>query len=129
MDIDLLRTFVAICDTGSFTAAARHVGRTQSAVSLQVRRLEQSLGRPLFQRGAHGTELTEHGALLGIGLGIGLIAALVAVLPSLLSPTAAIPYGSLLLTLAAVLLNGALWTWLATRYAVRGDLLKALRNE
>lgn len=64
MDIDLLRTFVAICDAGSFTAAARRVGRTQSAVSLQVRRLEESLGRPLFQRGAPGAVLTEHGALL-----------------------------------------------------------------
>ena len=64
MDIDLLKTFVAICDAGSFTAAARQVGRTQSAVSLQIRRLEESLGRPLFQRGAPGTALTEHGALL-----------------------------------------------------------------
>jgi DNA-binding transcriptional LysR family regulator len=64
MDIDLLKTFVAICDAGSFTAAARQVGRTQSAVSLQVRRLEESLGRPLFQRGAPGIVLTEHGALL-----------------------------------------------------------------
>ena len=64
MDIDLLKTFVAICDTGSFTAAARHVGRTQSAVSLQMRRLEASLGRPLFQRGAPGAVLTEHGVLL-----------------------------------------------------------------
>jgi len=64
MDIDLLKTFVAICDTKSFTAAARRVGRTQSAVSLQMRRLEDSLGRPLFQRGAPGTSLTEHGVLL-----------------------------------------------------------------
>lgn len=64
MDIDLLKTFIAICDSGSFTAAARHVGRSQSAVSLQMRRLEESLGRPLFQRGAPGTVLTEHGALL-----------------------------------------------------------------
>lgn len=64
MDIDLLRTFVAICDTGSFTAAARQVGRTQSAVSLQVRRLEVSLGRPLFVRGAANVEPTEHGTVL-----------------------------------------------------------------
>jgi DNA-binding transcriptional LysR family regulator len=64
MDIDLLRTFVAICDTKSFTTAARHVGRTQSAVSLQMRRLEESLGRPLLVRGASGVTLTEHGMLL-----------------------------------------------------------------
>jgi DNA-binding transcriptional LysR family regulator len=64
MDIDLIRTFVAICDTHSFTAAARHVGRTQSAVSLQIRRLEESLGRPLFERGAARVALTEHGRLL-----------------------------------------------------------------
>jgi DNA-binding transcriptional LysR family regulator len=63
MDTDLLRTFVAICDTKSFTSAARHVGRTQSAVSLQMRRLEQYLGRPLLVRGASGVTLTEHGVL------------------------------------------------------------------
>jgi DNA-binding transcriptional LysR family regulator len=64
LDFDLLRTFVAICDLKTFTAAARQVGRTQSAVSLQVRRLEDQLGRPLFLRGAPGVALTEHGALL-----------------------------------------------------------------
>jgi DNA-binding transcriptional LysR family regulator len=64
MDIDLLKTFVAICDTKSFTAAARQVGRSQSAVSLQMRRLEDSLGRPLFLRGTPGATLTEHGVLL-----------------------------------------------------------------
>ncbi len=64
MDIDLLRTFVAICEARSFTAAARHVGRTQSAVSLQMRRLEESLGRPLFFRGSSAVTLTEHGELL-----------------------------------------------------------------
>ena len=64
MDIDLLRTFVAIADTGTFTGAARHVGRTQSAVSLQMRRLEDFLGRPLLIRGASGVTLTEHGVLL-----------------------------------------------------------------
>jgi DNA-binding transcriptional LysR family regulator len=64
MDLDLLRTFIAICDTKSFTAAARQVGRTQSAVSLQIKKLEDSLGRPLFQRGAPGAVLTEHGAML-----------------------------------------------------------------
>jgi ABC-type antimicrobial peptide transport system permease subunit len=73
--------------------------------------------------------LIENGALLLIGLGIGVIAAAVAVLPAVLSPSAQLPYGSLALTLAAVLVNGALWTLAATQLAVRGDLLKALRNE
>jgi putative ABC transport system permease protein len=73
--------------------------------------------------------LTEHAALLGLGLTLGIAAAAVAVLPALLSPGERLPYGSLALTLGAVLANGALWTWLATRYALRGELLAALRNE
>ena len=73
--------------------------------------------------------LSEHGALLGLGLGIGIAAAAVAVLPALLSPGTQLPYASLALTLGAVLLNGLLWTWLATRFALRGNLLAALRNE
>lgn len=63
MDIDLLKSFIAICETGSFTQAARQVGRTQSAVSLQVRRLEDLLGRPLLLRTSSSVELTEHGEL------------------------------------------------------------------
>jgi hypothetical protein len=73
--------------------------------------------------------LSEHGALLGLGLAVGIGAAAVAVLPALLSPGTHLPYGSLAMTLAAVLLNGLLWTWLATGYALRGNLLAALRNE
>ncbi|MGO8929895.1 MAG: FtsX-like permease family protein [Limisphaerales bacterium] len=73
--------------------------------------------------------LSEHGALLGMGLGIGIVAASVAVLPAILSPGTQLPYVSLGVTLAAVLLNGALWTQLASWYALRGNLLEALRNE
>jgi ABC-type antimicrobial peptide transport system permease subunit len=73
--------------------------------------------------------LIENGALLAAGLTLGIVAAAVAVLPALLSPNTQLPFGSLALTLGAVLVNGALWTWVATRLAVRGDLLKALRNE
>jgi ABC-type antimicrobial peptide transport system permease subunit len=73
--------------------------------------------------------LIEHGALLAAGLGIGVVAAAVAVLPSVLSPSTQLPYQSLALTLAAVLANGALWTWVAARVALRGNLLAALRNE
>ena len=73
--------------------------------------------------------LIEHGALLALGLGLGVAAAAVAVLPAIISPGTPLPYGSLTLTLAAVLLNGLFWTWLATRYALRGNLLAALRSE
>jgi ABC-type antimicrobial peptide transport system permease subunit len=73
--------------------------------------------------------LLENGALLATGLMLGVAAAGVAVLPALLSPNSKLPYASLAVTLGAVLVNGALWTWAATRLAVRGDLLRALRNE
>ncbi|HWY76282.1 MAG TPA: FtsX-like permease family protein, partial [Verrucomicrobiae bacterium] len=72
--------------------------------------------------------LSEHGALLGMGLAVGLVAAAIGVLPALLSPGSQIPYSSLTLTLGAVLANSLLWTWLATRFALRGKLLDALRN-
>lgn len=64
LDPDLLRSFVLIADGGSFTRAAQAVGRTQSAVSMQIRRLEDLLGHPLLLRGARGVEPTPHGAWL-----------------------------------------------------------------
>jgi len=73
--------------------------------------------------------LSEHAALLGLGLAAGVLAAAVGVMPALLSPGAQIPYVSLGLTLAAVLVNGLVWAWLATRFALRGKLLDGLRNE
>jgi putative ABC transport system permease protein len=73
--------------------------------------------------------LSEHWLLLLLGLACGVVAGLVAVLPALRSPGADVPYGSLTLTLSAILLNGALWTWLAAKLALRGPLLAALRNE
>jgi len=73
--------------------------------------------------------VSEHGALLVAGLTVGVIAAVVAVLPALLSPGAHVPYASLGVTLAAVFLSGALWTWLAARWALRGKLIEALRSE
>ncbi|HMP83597.1 MAG TPA: ABC transporter permease [Verrucomicrobiota bacterium] len=73
--------------------------------------------------------LIENGALLMAGLALGVAAAAVAVLPTMLSPGSQMPYISLAITLCAVLANGALWTWVATKLAVRGDLLAALRNE
>jgi putative ABC transport system permease protein len=87
--------------------------------------LMQAVGfeRPALQR----LVLVEHSALLVLGLLVGTVAALVAVLPALVTPGAGVPWGSLSLTLLAVLLNGALWTWLATRRALRGRLVDSLR--
>jgi DNA-binding transcriptional LysR family regulator len=64
LDIDLLKTFIAIADVGSFTGAADEVGRTQSAVSMQVRRLEETLGRELFVRDGRVSRLTRDGERL-----------------------------------------------------------------
>jgi len=61
LDIDLLRTLVAIADTGSFAAAADQVGRTQSAVSMQMKRLEEQIERPLFARDGRASALTSAG--------------------------------------------------------------------
>jgi DNA-binding transcriptional LysR family regulator len=61
LESDLLRTFVTVSDTGSFTRAAKVVGRTQSAVSLQVKRLEQLAGGALFERGSRGVAPTRLG--------------------------------------------------------------------
>ena len=65
LDPDLLRAFVFIAEDGSFTRAAARVGRTQSAVSMQVQRLEGVLGQRLLSRGKGGAvQLTPHGQFL-----------------------------------------------------------------
>lgn len=64
LDSDLMRSFLAVADAGSVTAAAHRLGRTQSAVSLQIKRLEDSLGQPLFDRLARGVGLTPRGEQL-----------------------------------------------------------------
>jgi DNA-binding transcriptional LysR family regulator len=65
MDTDLLRAFVLIAEGHSFTQAAARVGRTQSAVSMQVKRLEEMLGQPVLSRSKGGAvELTAHGQYL-----------------------------------------------------------------
>lgn len=67
----LLRTFLAVAQTLSFTQAARRLGLRQSTVSQHVRRLEEATGRPLFVRDTHGVELTEDGeAMLGFARAI-----------------------------------------------------------
>ena len=61
MDITLLRTFLEVAATGSFVTASERLFVTQSAVSLRIQRLEDSLGRPLFIRSKSGAELTTAG--------------------------------------------------------------------
>ncbi len=64
LDLDLLKTLVAIAETGNFSAAAAAVHRTPSAVSMQVKKLEDILGRPVFIRDSRSVELTADGAFL-----------------------------------------------------------------
>lgn len=64
LDIDLLKTFLAIADTGSFTRAAEDVNKTQSAVSMQMKRLEELLNRPLFARDGRASRFTPDGERL-----------------------------------------------------------------
>jgi DNA-binding transcriptional LysR family regulator len=65
-DLELLRTFVSVVDSGGFTKAGERVNRTQSTVSQQIRKLEEHLGRPLLlrQRASKHIELTEDGERL-----------------------------------------------------------------
>jgi DNA-binding transcriptional LysR family regulator len=64
LDLDLLRSFVSVVDTGGFTSAGERVHRTQSTVSQQIRRLEESLGFPLLHRNGRRATPTEQGERL-----------------------------------------------------------------
>ena len=64
LDIDLLRSFVAVADSGSFTAAGELVARTQSAVSVQIKRLEELLDARVFARTSRSLALTPAGERL-----------------------------------------------------------------
>ena len=64
LDLDVLRTFVAIAETGSFTTAASSVYRTPSAVSMQIKKLEDVLSRSVFSRDARSVKLTTDGEML-----------------------------------------------------------------
>jgi DNA-binding transcriptional LysR family regulator len=64
LESDLLRTFIAVAETSNFTKAADIVGRTQSAVSMQMKKLEESVGTALFDRGSRGVNLTKQGDAL-----------------------------------------------------------------
>jgi|SRR5215831_88236 len=64
LDIDLLRSFVSVVDAGGFTRAGERVHRTQSTVSQQIRRLEETLGRALLHRNGRQATPTEEGERL-----------------------------------------------------------------
>lgn len=64
IDSDLLRTFLVIADQGNLTLAAGHLNRTQSAISVQLRKLEVGLGATLFSRTSRGMTLTPAGEKL-----------------------------------------------------------------
>jgi len=61
---DLLRAFVTVAETQNFTRAGDVLFRTQAAVSMQIRRLEEQLGGALFERDSRGTSLTDQGKFL-----------------------------------------------------------------
>src|SRR3954466_10347325 len=64
LPLELLRTFVGTVDMGSMARAARVVGRTPSAVSLQMSKLGELVGHPLFRREGRSQVLTRAGDLL-----------------------------------------------------------------
>jgi len=64
LDLDLLRAFVAVAETGSFTAAADVIGRSQSAVSQKILRLEDTLQLRVFERTSRSLTLTADGERL-----------------------------------------------------------------
>jgi len=64
MDVQLARTFLAVVQEGSFVAAADKLFVTQSAVSLRIRKLEDLLGRTVFERSKAGVTLTPAGRQL-----------------------------------------------------------------
>ncbi len=64
LDSDLLRTFVAVAEAGSVTDGAARIYRSQSATSLQIKRLEAILGQPVFERHGRGVVLSDTGRRL-----------------------------------------------------------------
>ena len=61
LDLALLRTFALVVDQRSVTRVARQLGRTQPAISLQLRRLESAVGHPLFERDLRHLTLSRRG--------------------------------------------------------------------
>src|SRR5258708_38069637 len=63
-DLELLRSFVSVVDSGGFTRAGERVHRTQSTVSQQIKRLEEDVGQPLLNRTGKDVTPTEAGERL-----------------------------------------------------------------
>ena len=61
---DLLRTFVSVIDLGAYTKAGDALGRTQPAISLQIRRLEELVGAPVIKQAGRSLLLTSEGEML-----------------------------------------------------------------
>jgi len=64
LDIDVLRTLATAYQLGSFNRAAEEVGRSQSAISQQIHKLEERVGQPLFRKRGRGLALTEAGEVI-----------------------------------------------------------------
>src|SRR6218665_1795049 len=64
LDLELLRSFAAVASHHSFAAAAVHLGRTQSAITQQMQRLQEQIGHPLFVKQGRQKRLTERGERL-----------------------------------------------------------------
>ena len=64
LNLETIRTFVAICETGTFRRAAARVNRSPSAISIQIAKLEEQLGAKLLTRDARRVQLTEQGSVL-----------------------------------------------------------------
>ena len=64
LDVESLRTLIAVLDWGSMTRAAQQLGMSQSAVSWKIKRLEQRVGRPLLIRDGHDLRPTRDGSAL-----------------------------------------------------------------
>src|SRR6202021_1161436 len=64
LELELLRSFVWVVESGGFTRAGERVHRTQSTVSQQIRRLEEDVGQPLLNRTAKDVTPTEAGERL-----------------------------------------------------------------
>src|ERR1043166_8395031 len=64
LDLELLRSFVSVVDSGGFTRAGERVHRTQSTVSQQIKRLEDDVGQPLLNRNGKDVTPTEAGERL-----------------------------------------------------------------
>src|SRR5262249_56279668 len=64
LDLDVLRTFVTGHDLGSYAKASDRLGRSQSAISLQLRKLEETTGRTLLRKSGRGLALTPEGEIM-----------------------------------------------------------------